>query len=106
MGHAARPKPARLADKLLQIRLVLGLSQNEMIRKLGLEDDLIQGTISAYELGNREPPLTILLSYAQTAGVYMEVLVDDELDLPERLPAKPKSEGIKRQPVKRKRQES
>jgi len=37
---------------------------------------------------------------AQTAGIYMEVLVDDELDLPERLPANPKSEGIKRRPVK------
>jgi transcriptional regulator with XRE-family HTH domain len=103
MGHTSRPKPSRLAEKLLQIRQSLGLSQNEMIRRLGLEDDLIQGTMSAYELGNREPPLSMLLSYAETAGIYMEALVDDELDLPERLPANPKSEGIRRRSGKRNR---
>ena len=67
-----------------------------MIRRLGLQEELIQGTISAYELGNREPSLTVLFQYARIAGIYMEVLVDDALDLPERLPASPKSEGIRR----------
>jgi transcriptional regulator with XRE-family HTH domain len=96
MGHTSRRKPARLAEKLLQIRKALGLSQNGMIRRLGLGDELIQGTISAYELGNREPSLIVLLQYSRVAGVYMESLVDDELDLPEKLPASPKSEGIRR----------
>jgi transcriptional regulator with XRE-family HTH domain len=100
MGYTSRRRPTRLAEKLLQIRKALGLSQNEMIRCLGLEDELIQGTISAYELGNREPSLTVLLQYARVAGVYMEVFVDDELDLPQRLPASPKSEGIRRRPPK------
>lgn len=57
-----------------------------------MEKDLIQGTISAYELGNREPSLMVLLTYARTACVYLDVLVDDALDLPDRLPSKPKSE--------------
>ncbi len=53
MGRYSRQKPARLAEKLLQIRKALGLSQNEMIRRLGLEDVLTQSRISGYELGTR-----------------------------------------------------
>lgn len=95
MGRASRPKPARLAGKLRQIRLCLGLSQNEMLRHLGLDEELFQGSISGYELGTREPPLPVLLQYARVANLYVEALIDDELDLPERLPAKPKSEGVR-----------
>lgn len=94
MGRTARQRPARLSGKLLQIRQALGLSQNELIRLLGF-DELVQGTISAYESGRREPSLLVLLAYARAANVAVEALIDDEFDLPERLPAKPKSEGIK-----------
>ena len=38
MGRATREKPAWLAEKLLQIRLALGLSQTEMLKRLGFED--------------------------------------------------------------------
>jgi transcriptional regulator with XRE-family HTH domain len=86
MGVKARWKPARLAEKLLQVRQSLGLSQNEMIRRLGVE--MTQNRISDYELGNGEPPLPLLLIYARVAGVCLERLVDDELDLPDKLPAK------------------
>lgn len=96
MGRSSRPKPTRLAEKLLQIRQALGLSQNGMLKQLGLDQDLFQGSVSGYELGTREPPLTVLLKYAQASGVWIDVLVDDELELPERLPASPKSEGIRR----------
>lgn len=96
MGRSSRPKPTRLAKKLLQIRLALGLSQNGMLKQLGYDQDLFQGSVSGYELGTREPPLPVLLKYAQSAGVWIDVLVDDELDLPEKLPASPKSEGIRR----------
>jgi transcriptional regulator with XRE-family HTH domain len=96
MGTKARLKPKRLAEKLVSIRNALGLSQNEMIRRLGAED-MTQNIISNYELGKREPPLMILLEYARAANVYMEALVDDELDLPERLPGSIKSEGVRRQ---------
>ena len=85
MGTKPRQRPKRLGEKLLQIRLSFGLSQNEMIMRLGAE--VTQNTLSSYELGNREPSMLILLSYARAAGVSMEVLADDELDLPARLPA-------------------
>ncbi len=93
MGTASRPKPARLAEKLLQIRLALGLSQNEMIRRLGFEEKIFQGTLSAYERGVREPPLPILLQYARAANVYVDALIDDSLDLPDKLPSRKRSEG-------------
>ena len=90
MGRAARLRSERLAEKLRSIREVLGLSQNELIRRLGLEELIYQSSISGYESGEREPPLPILLKYAQAAGVCLDVLVDDELDLPNRLPSKAK----------------
>ena len=85
MGYA-RPRPKRLAEKLLQIRMALGLSQTEMHRRLGVEEEITYKRISYYELDQGEPPLTILMQYARVAGVNMEVLADDELDLPAKLP--------------------
>jgi transcriptional regulator with XRE-family HTH domain len=96
MGRASRPRPDRLAVKLRQIRISLGLSQNEMLRYFGLDEELFQGSVSGYELGTREPPLAVLLQYARAANLYVEALIDDELDLPDELPANIKSEGIRR----------
>jgi transcriptional regulator with XRE-family HTH domain len=90
VGRAARLRSERLAEKLRDIRMALGLSQNELIRLLGLDDVIYQSNVSGYESGEREPPLPILLRYAQAAGVCMDVLVNDDLDLPARLPSKPK----------------
>ncbi|HEX8721890.1 MAG TPA: helix-turn-helix transcriptional regulator [Pyrinomonadaceae bacterium] len=90
MGRRPRVKPARLAEKLRRIREALGLSQSEMWRHLGVEDLIWFKQISTYELGTNEPPLPILLRYARAAGVSTDVLIDDELDLPAKLPAKPK----------------
>jgi transcriptional regulator with XRE-family HTH domain len=86
MGRKARSRPAKLASKLAHIRTAMGLSQSEMIWKLGLTDELRQSHISGYELGTGEPSLIVLLRYARLAGVSMEMLVDDEMDLPEHLP--------------------
>jgi transcriptional regulator with XRE-family HTH domain len=83
-----RHSPQRLAEKLLQIRLTLGLSQNELLRALGDPERLQQSSVSAYERGVRQPPLLILLAYARLVGVPLEVLVDDEQDLPKRLPTR------------------
>src|SRR5215213_10810944 len=96
MGTRARQKPERLAEKLVQVRTALGLSQNEMIRRLGAEEYVTQNIISNFELGKREPPLMILLQYARIAGVHMEALVDDELDLPGKLPGPTNHEEIRR----------
>lgn len=90
MGKRPRPRPTRLPAKLLQIREALGLSQSEMLRRLGCEAEMVPARISEFELGKNEPPLPILLEYARAAGVCVEVLIDDKLDLPAKLPAKPK----------------
>ncbi len=84
MDLRRRPRPAHLANKLRQIRQVLGLSQSELVRRLN--EDMHYGRISEYELGKREPPLRVLLAYARVAGIHMEDLVDDNLVLPAKLP--------------------
>jgi transcriptional regulator with XRE-family HTH domain len=95
MGLTRRPKPSRLAEKLLQIRTALGLSQNGMLRQLGLAESSFRSTVSGYERGEREPPLPILLRYAEISNVYVDVLIDDRLDLPEKLPASKKHSGVR-----------
>ena len=95
MGRGARMRPARLPEKLLQIRNALGETQDEMAQRLGFSQ-ITREYVSGFELGTREPPLPILLRIAEIAGVYVDVLINDELDLPLKLPANPKSEGIRR----------
>ena len=95
MGYV-RMRPKRLAEKLLYIRNALGLSQGELCRRLEVEDLIPDKRISRYERDELEPPLTILLQYARVAGVHMEDIVDDELDLPARLPGNVKHQGLKR----------
>ena len=101
MGKGKREKPARLAAKLVKIRKTFGLSQNEMLRHLGLSDKLTREEVSAYERGVREPSLLTLLKYAEAAGVWVDVLINDDLDLPDKLPCSPKNEGVKRAPASR-----
>lgn len=96
MGRASRPKPERLAEKLLHIRIALGLSQNGIIRQMGLTNGLLREEISLFEHGVRVPPLPVLLEYAHAANVYVDVLIDDDVDLPDDLPVRVKSEGLKK----------
>jgi transcriptional regulator with XRE-family HTH domain len=79
-----------LAGKLLAIRAALGLSQAQMVKSLDAERMIVPGQISEFETGKREPSLPVLLRYARLAGVCLDALVDDEMDLPAKLPAKPK----------------
>jgi transcriptional regulator with XRE-family HTH domain len=95
MGHA-RSRPQRLAEKLLQIRNALGLSQTELWKRLGVEDEISYKRISDYELDKSEPTLMILLQYTRVGGVHMEALVDDELNLPDKLPGPVKYGEIER----------
>lgn len=67
-----------------------------MVRALNLEDELEQERISKYERDIIEPPLHVLKRYAEIANVWVDVLIDDDLDLPETIPCKVKSEGIER----------
>lgn len=68
---------------------------------MGFADVLVQASVSGYETGTREPPLPVLLKYAEVAGVWVDVLINDDLDLPDRLPCSPKHEGVKHKAVSR-----
>ena len=98
MGSSNRPKPNRLPEKLKFIREELDLKFEELIDKLDCSSiPLYRASITQYENGQREPPLQVLLQYARLANVWLDVLVDDALDLPAKLPSKEKSEGIRRE---------
>lgn len=84
MGRSRRPRPTRLAFKLLQIRLSLGLTQQQMLERLDYhQSPVLLQHISAFELDKRDPPLPLVLAYARAAGVPLETLADDSMDLPE-----------------------
>ncbi len=92
-----RKRPARLAKKLLTIRQRLDLSQDGIIRRLGLELEIERDYVSKYERGILEPTLNVLLAYARAIsttghGEFLEALIDDAQDLPVDVPADPSSE--------------
>lgn len=95
MGNP-RPRPDRLAEKLLQIRIGLGLSQTQMLERLGFADSMHYGRISEYEQDKREPTLMTLLAYARAASVHLEDIVDDNFELPRKLPGNVNYRGIGR----------
>lgn len=91
MGTSNRVKPEHLPKKLETIRTRLGLKTEELIGRLNCpEVPLYRASISQYERGKREPPLLVLLAYARLVNVYVDVLIDDAIDLPERIPARKK----------------
>jgi transcriptional regulator with XRE-family HTH domain len=85
MGTYPRLKQKRLPAKLRAIRDAFGVSQSEMLKRLGAEDLIEYNRLSEFESGKREPPLLILLKYARAANISTDVLIDDELDLPAKL---------------------
>jgi len=87
MGRSYRQRPTRLAAKLHEVRIQMEITQEQMIERLGrVASTLYPASISQYESGKREPPLPVLLQYARLAGIPVDMLIDDEQDLPERLP--------------------
>lgn len=77
------------------IRLAMGLSQNQMIGRMGLADTLLREEVSDFERNRRIPPLEVILAYARAANVTVEALIDDELLLPEELPSPTRHEGLR-----------
>ena len=83
MGRSYRSRPRRLAEKLRAIRVQLGLTQAQMVKALAVKDEPLRpASISGYELGQREPPLLVLLRYARLGRCTMEELVDDKIRWP------------------------
>jgi transcriptional regulator with XRE-family HTH domain len=95
MVRTKRRRPI-LAAKLRHIRTAMGLSQNEMISRMGLAGQILREEISDFERNKRIPPLEVILQYARAANITVEALIDDELSLPKKLPSSVKHEGIKR----------
>ena len=81
MGRYPRWRPVRLSQKLRQVRLSLELSQDDMLKRLGLDEGRFRSSVSNYEHGG-EPELPILLRYARLVNVSTDVLIDDALNLP------------------------
>ena len=92
MGRTSRLSylPKRLGEKLLVIREALNKTQSEMLDALNRHGEfstLTQNVISDYEKNRREPPPLVLYAYGKVANVYIDVLVDDEIELPRKIPA-------------------
>ena len=97
MGTRRRKRQKRLGAKLRQIRDALGLSQAQLARQLRLPQEFKRGMISNFENDDREPPLFVLLAYAREAGICLEVIVDDAINVPSKLPATPPHNPLERQ---------
>ena len=82
MVHA-RNRPKRLAEKLLQIRKALGLSQKEIAERLSERAGvkITSKNISKYERDRSVPFIEVVLAYARLANVEMNEIVDDDLEL-------------------------
>lgn len=78
-----RPSPRKLPKKLALIRKRLGLSQGDMVTALKLGKRYNRVSISGYERGEREPPLPVILKYAQLVGISTDYLINDQLSLPD-----------------------
>jgi len=96
MGRGTRVKPSKLGKKLGQVRSYLRVSQDGLVKALGLSAKLTRNDISKYERGIREPSLNVLLKYARAAKINVEVLIDDELELPRTLSPSQTRRGTKR----------
>ena len=82
MGRAIRSRPKRLGEKLLLIRIRLGLTQSELIKRLAVKGEgLYPSSISLFERNGREPSLPVLLAYSNLSGWTINELVDDKVDL-------------------------
>lgn len=111
MGTVSRETPRHLARKLLKIRRAIdgGISQEEIVKRLGLsrKRNFNRTYISKYEQGVLEPPLGVLLAYARLIsttgqGEFLEALIDDSLEIPDSLPAKPEARASRpRAPLKK-----
>ena len=85
MGRGRRTQPKRLKHKLKAIRSKMDVTQQEMVNLLiphAPNEFIDTGYISQFESGKREPTLPVLLAYSKLTGLSINVLVDDELDLP------------------------
>ena len=76
MGYK-RPTPQHLAPKLQAIRKNFGVSQYRLSQFLQVG----RTRLSECEWGRRVPSFRVLIHYARLAGIPLEFIVDDDIDL-------------------------
>ena len=95
MSKRSTTKSTRLSQKLKRIRIGLGLSQSEILDRLGFSERLFRSNISQYERGARVPSPKVLLQYSRLAELDLAVLIDDDLELPARFSGQRKVSRMK-----------
>jgi transcriptional regulator with XRE-family HTH domain len=75
-------KIKRLGEKLRAIRQQAGLTTDQMAAELGRTEKARRARVVEWEAGQREPNLMTVLLYARFADIPVDVLLDDEQDLP------------------------
>jgi transcriptional regulator with XRE-family HTH domain len=86
MGQRKKQRPKKLGIKLRSIRESLGITQDEMAKRLkilGADTTIHSGYIGDFETTDkREPGLLTLLAYSRISGISVNVLIDDEVEMP------------------------
>lgn len=81
--------------KLKQIHTRLGLTHAEMFERLGdIGTFLRVGHLGEFEIGDWVLTLQIVLAYAWAAGIPMELIVANDINLAKHLPSMPNYEWI------------
>jgi len=77
MARYRRKSPKKLGSKMREVRLRLGMTQEEVAKHLGTDS----GAISRFERGLRDPSLLEILAFSRMSGVGVELLIDDKISL-------------------------
>lgn len=94
--------PTRLAEKLLTIRRALGTTQTKMLLIINPieQSGNNRARVSQYELSERVPSLVEVQNYADAVKIGVEMLTNDNLDLPLSIRRKAKLNQKKREEKK------
>jgi transcriptional regulator with XRE-family HTH domain len=86
MGQGKKQRPQKLGAKLTSIRASLGITQDEVakrLKSLGADTTIHSGYIGDFETTDkREPGLLTLFAYSKLSGISVNLLIDDEVELP------------------------
>ena len=83
----------RLPEKLKQIRAALRLNQKSLLGWIDTSETNPE-IISRFERGTASPSQAQLESYAALINAEVQALLDDDLDLPEKIPSPKLSKGV------------